>query len=100
MIVGSEKSEKRVVQSCFLQAEKNGIGAIQCSEAALGKAAIGFAIWFRTGRQSKRELRPAAFLKNPQDVPGIAQIETRQRFDERQDAVNLGVFGGDRCVID
>src|SRR3954468_127757 len=33
MIVRSKKSEKRIVQSCFLETEKNWIGAIECAEA-------------------------------------------------------------------
>src|SRR5438270_4041902 len=100
MIVRPEKSEKRIVQSCFLQTEKDRIGAIQCSETALRKAAIGFAVWFRTGRQSEGELRPPAFFENAQNVSGVAQIKSWQRFDERQDAVNLRFFGGDRRVVD
>src|SRR6516225_2140094 len=52
MIVRSEKSEERIVQSRFLQTEKNGIGAVQCSETALRKSSIGMAIWFLAGWQA------------------------------------------------
>src|SRR2546423_13964142 len=44
MIVRSKESEKRIVQSCFLQTKENWIGAIQRSETALGKSAIGMAV--------------------------------------------------------
>src|SRR5205085_192946 len=46
MIVRTKKSKKRIVQSCFLQTKKNWIGAIQRTETALGKPAIGMAIRF------------------------------------------------------
>src|SRR5205807_9645428 len=36
MIVRSEKSEKRIVQSCVLETKENGIGVILRAEAALG----------------------------------------------------------------
>ena len=36
MIVRSQESEKRIVQACFLQTEKNWIGAIESAESALG----------------------------------------------------------------
>src|ERR1041384_7685392 len=44
MIVRSKKSEKRIVQSRFLQTEKNRIGAIQRAETTLGKTAIGVTV--------------------------------------------------------
>src|SRR6266480_7287812 len=50
MIVRPEKSEERIVESGFLESEKNGIGAIQCSETAFGQTPIGFAIWLLAGR--------------------------------------------------
>src|SRR5207244_10116764 len=46
MIVRSEKSEQRIVQSRFLETEKNRIGAVQRAETALGKSAVGFAVRF------------------------------------------------------
>src|SRR6266404_1922973 len=52
MIVRSEKSEKRIVQSRFLETEKNRVGAIQCSKSALGQSAIRFAVRFFAGRQA------------------------------------------------
>src|SRR5207244_9387223 len=52
MIVRSEKSEKRIVQSRFLQTKKNWIGAIQRYESSFGQATVGMAIRFFTVRQT------------------------------------------------
>src|SRR5438270_11612253 len=95
MIVRSEKSEEGVVQPCFLQSEKNGIGAVQCSETAFGKAAVGFAIRFRACWQSERKLRTSAFVEDAQNVSRITEIKTRQWFGERRNAVNLSVVRRD-----
>src|SRR5438445_13152851 len=92
MIVRSEKSEEGVVQPCFLQSQKNRIGAVQCSETAFGKAAVGFAIRFRACWQSERTLRTSAFFEHAQNVSGITEMESRQWFDERQHAENLIIF--------
>src|SRR5437764_5288427 len=64
MIVRSQKSEKRIVQSRFLQAEKNWIRAIQCSESAFRKSAIWFAVRFFAGRQASRKRFASAFFEN------------------------------------
>src|SRR5207244_12234054 len=98
-MVRYEKSEEGVLQPCFLQTQKNGIGAVQCSETAFGKAAVGFAIRFRACWQSERKLRTSAFFENAQNVSGITEIESRQWFDERQNAVNLSIFRRNGRVV-
>ena len=99
MIVRPEKSEEGVVQPCFLQSQKNRIGAVQCSETAFGKTAVGFAIRFRACWQSERKLRTSAFFENAQNVSGITEIESRQWFDERQNALNLSIFRRNGRVV-
>src|ERR1700682_5343636 len=100
MIVRSEKSEKRIVQSRFLQTKKNRIGAIQGSKSALGQTALGVTGRFIGRGKTERELFAAAFLENAQNVSRIAQVKTRQRLEERKDSVHQGVFGRDRRVVD
>ena len=41
----------------------------------------------------------AALFEDAQDVSGIAQVEARERIEERQDAADPGVLRRDRCVI-
>ena len=53
-----------------------------------------------TCRKSELQLLFAAFLEDAQDVSRLAQIETRQRIEERQNAVQLRVLRRDRRVID
>src|SRR3979411_1488115 len=100
MIVRSEKSEKRIVQSRFLQTKKNRIGAIQGSKSAFGQTALGFTGRFIGRGKTEGELFAAAVLENAQNISGISQVKTRQRLEERKDSVRLGVFGRDRRVVD
>ena len=88
------------MQSCFLQTEKHRISAIQCAESALGQTISGSAIGFIACGESKLQLFFAAFFEDAQDVSRITQVETRQRLDERQNAMEVRIFGRDRGVVD
>ena len=89
MIVRAEEAEERIVQSRLLQTEKDRIGAVERAEAALGQAAQRFAGRFVESREAELQLFFAALFEDAQDVSGIAQVETRQRIEERKDAVQL-----------
>src|SRR5882724_10394699 len=54
VIVGSEKSQERIVQPGFLQTEKDWIGAIERAKTALRQTAIGFAVRFGACGQAER----------------------------------------------
>ena len=88
------------MQSCFLQTEKDGIGAIQRAESALRQTISRPAIGLITCRKSKLQLFFAAFFEDAQNVSRITQVETRQRLDEGQNAMNARVLGCDWDVVD
>ena len=46
-------------------------------------------------RNSELQLFFAALFENAQDVARLAQVETRQRLDERQNAVQVRIRGRD-----
>ena len=100
MIVRSEKSEQRIVQSRFLQTEENRVGAVERAEAALGQTSQWSSIWFVRRRDTELQLLRAALLENAQNISGIAEVETRERIEERQDAVQQRVGRRDRRVVD
>ena len=87
------------MQARFLQTEKNRIGAIERAESALGQTIPRPSVRLFTGWKSELQLLFAAFLEDAQNVSRIAQVETRQRLDEREDAVVARVLGRDRGVI-
>ena len=101
MIVRAQKAEQRIVQPRFLQTEENRIGAVERAESALGQTALRFAGRFvDCGKSQSCNCFASALFENAQNVSRLAQVETRQRIDERQDAVQLGVLWRDRRVID
>src|SRR5712692_867925 len=100
MIVRSKKSEQRIVQSRFLQTEKNWIGAIEGAETALGEPIARSSVWFGARWKAELQLLFAALFENAQNVSRIAQVETRQRFDERKNAMIARLFGRNRRVVD
>ena len=82
------------MQAGLLQAEINGIGAIQRAEAALGEAAK-----WPTGRlgvegNSQLERLLAAFLEDTKDIAGLAEGKTRERFEKFEDSARASLF---RC---
>ena len=88
MIVRAQKSEQRIVQSRFLQTEEDRIGAIERAESALGQTIARSAVAARRVSEAELQLFFAAFFENAQNVSRITQVETRQRLDERQNAVH------------
>src|SRR6267143_4158640 len=93
MIVRSEKPEQRIVQPGFLQTKKNRVGAIERAESPLGQTIPRPAVRLFTGWKSELRLLFAAFLEDAQNVSRVAQVETRQRLDEGQNAALARVFG-------
>ena len=88
------------MQSCFLQAEEDGIGAIKRPETALGQTISRSAIGLVTCRKSKLQLFFTAFLEDAQDVSWITQVETLQRLDEGKNATDAHIFRRDWSIID
>ena len=99
VIVRAEKSEERIMQPRFLQAEENRVGPVQRAETALGQAPERFAGRLFRRRQAQLQLLFTALLKDAQGISGIAQIETRERIEKRQDAVQHRVGWCDGCVV-
>src|SRR3989442_1882042 len=100
MIIRAKKSEQRIVQACFLQPEKNRIGAIEGAEPALGQTISRAAVWFGARRKPELQLFFSTFFEDAQDVSRIAQVETRERLDEGENAVHVRVLRRDRGVGD
>ena len=88
------------MQSCFLQTEEDGIGAIQRPKTALGQTIARSAIGLVTCRKSKLQLFFTAFLEDAQDVSWITQVETLQRLDEGKNATGARIFRRDWSIID
>ena len=88
------------MQSCFLQTEKDGVGAIKRPETSLRQTISRSAIGLIAGGKSKLQLLFAAFFEDAQDVPRITQVETRQRLNERQNAIEVRIRRRDRGIVD
>ena len=89
------------MQACFLQTEKDRIGAVEvCRVRARTNGVRGLPGGSSLVGSPSCKLLFAAFFENAQNVSRIAQVETRQRLDEGQDAVDARVFRRDRRVVD
>ena len=100
MIVRPEKAEERIVQPRLLNAEQDRIGPVQSAETALGETTQRTAGRFVDRRDAELELLFTALFEDAQDVSGVAEVETRDRLEIGQDAVNLGVVRRDWRVVD
>ncbi len=87
------------MQPRFLNPEENRVGAIERAETALGEAAQWFARRFGHGGDAELQGLLAAFLEDAQRVARLAEIETRQRLEEREDAVHSRIFRRHRRVV-
>lgn len=88
------------MQSCFLQTEEDGVGAIERAEPALRQTISWSAIGLIARRKSKLQLFFAALFEDAQDVSRITQIETRQGLNERQNAIEVRIRGRDLSIVD
>ena len=89
MIVRAHEVEQRIVQPRFLQIEEDRVNAIERPQATFGKAARRFSGRFEWIRVSKLVLFFAPALEDAEQVARLAEGKTRQRINERQNAVCL-----------
>ena len=80
------------MEPSFLEPEKNGIGAIVCAEAAIGKTAPRTTGWFGIERNAELQRFFAAFFENAQDVPGLAEGEAREWFEKFENTAQTSFF--------
>ena len=92
MIVRSQKAQQRIVQARLLCAQENGIRPVLCAEAAGGQAAVWLAGRFIGSRQAEREPIQSAFLKDAENIPGLAEIEPWKR-------IKCGQYPGETCLL-
>ena len=88
------------MQPCFLQTEKHRVGAIKRPKTSLGQTVSRSAIRLVTCWKSKLQLFFTAFFEDAQNVSRITQVETRQRLNEGQNAMDARILGRDRSVVD
>src|SRR5262245_57913580 len=87
MIVRSHEIEQRIMEPRLLQVEKNRVDAIQRSEPALGKSAQRFAGRFKGVWVAELQLLFTAAFEDAEDVAWLADGESGQGVNERQDAM-------------
>ena len=92
VIVGAEEVERRIEQARFLQADEDGIGAVLGAEAAVAQAGARLAGIFQRSGNADLGAEAAAALEDAQDVARLADLEARQRIEERHDALRAHLF--------
>src|SRR5262245_61803707 len=84
MIVRAKKIKRRIEQTCFLQSEKNGIGALRSAKAARAESLVRLTRILIFIRQPDFEPALPATLKHAQHIPGLRDLPTRNRIEQAQ----------------
>src|SRR6266567_963170 len=81
MVVGAGERHDGIEQACFLQAEKNRIGAQPGAKAAFTQLVVRLAgIFFAIGIADLGFLAPAAF-EHAQHIPGLGSFPAKKRLE-------------------
>src|SRR5580692_11647370 len=92
-VVGAGQREQRIEQARFLQAEKNGIGAQECAEAAFAELVVGAAGFFFAIGIADFTFFFATALEDAQYVAGLRDFPAFERREFRDDAFRARFFG-------
>ena len=92
MIVGAEKVQRGIEQTCLLQSKKNRIGAIVCAKAARAQTFVRFAWLLFLVRQSYFQTPSSATFKHAQHVSRLRNLPTRQRIEKLEQTFRATLF--------
>ncbi len=86
MIVGAEEIERRIEEPRLVQADEDRIGAVLRPESAIAEPRSRAARSFFPLGDADFRTKSAAALEDAQDVARLADLESRQRIEIRDDA--------------
>src|ERR1044072_7338292 len=84
MIVRAEKIERRIEQSCFLQSEKHGLGAVGSPEDTRAETFVRLTRFFFFVSQANFEPSLPATLEHTQHVARLRDLPARNRIEQAQ----------------
>src|SRR5918911_2658874 len=84
MIVRAQEVERRVQKACLLQAQIDGVCALQSSESARAQSLVGFPVVFILVGQPDFKATLSAALEDAQDVAGLRNLPAGKGINERE----------------
>ena len=93
MIVGARKRHDRVEQACFLEAEKNRVGAQPGAQTAVTELVVRLArVFFTIGIADLGFLSTPAF-EHTKDIAGLGRFPAEERIEFGYHAFGADFFG-------